>query len=193
MKHDIGSVRSARAKTRRARRYPHVSVAYLRVSKEEQQLGPEAQRATIEAWAARGGVRVASWHLDQLTSVTPTEKRPGLLAALNDLQEHHAGVLIVAKRDRIARDPVLTAGIERIALDHGATLLSAAGEGNGSTPADEFMRGVIHTTARYERALIRARTRNPAPRCEEETRRAHGLVPLRVPGRSRRALGARAG
>ena len=171
---------------------PLVSVATFGVSKEEQQLGPEAQRATIEAWPARGGVRVASWHLDQLTNVTPTEKRPGLLAALNDLQEHHAGVLIVAKRDRIARDPVLTAGIERPPLDHGVTLLQAAGEGNGSTPADEFMRGVIDTTARYERALIRARTQAALAE-EKETRRAHGLVPLRVPGRSRRALGAGAG
>ena len=41
------------------------AVAYLRVSTEDQALGPEAQRAAIEAWAARQGVQVLSWHLDQ--------------------------------------------------------------------------------------------------------------------------------
>jgi DNA invertase Pin-like site-specific DNA recombinase len=41
---------------------PLVAVAYIRVSKDEQRLGPDAQRASIEAWAAREGVSVASWH-----------------------------------------------------------------------------------------------------------------------------------
>ncbi|HEV3193396.1 MAG TPA: recombinase family protein, partial [Polyangiaceae bacterium] len=138
---------------------PRVAVAYIRVSKDEQKLGPEAQRASIEAWAVREGVSVASWHVDQgVCSVTPLDERPALVAALASLREHGAGVLVVAKRDRIARDPVLTAGVERAASEAGAVVLSAAGEGNGSTPADEFMRGVIDSASRYERALIRART-----------------------------------
>ena len=36
----------------------HVAVAYLRVSTQEQDLGPEAQRAAIQMWAERQGVRV---------------------------------------------------------------------------------------------------------------------------------------
>jgi DNA invertase Pin-like site-specific DNA recombinase len=139
---------------------PLVAVAYIRVSKDEQKLGPEAQRASIEAWAAREGVSVASWHVDQgVCSVTPIEGRPALLGALAALREHGAGVLVVAKRDRIARDPGLTASIEHAASEAGAVVRSSAGEGNGSTPADEFMRGVIDSAARYERALIRARTK----------------------------------
>ncbi len=35
---------------------PLVAVAYIRVSKDDQKLGPEAQRAAVEAWAAREGV-----------------------------------------------------------------------------------------------------------------------------------------
>ncbi len=138
---------------------PKVAVAYIRVSKDEQKLGPEAQRASIEAWATREGIAVASWHVDQgVCSVTAIDERPALVAALAALRDHGAGVLAVAKRDRIARDPVLTAGVERAASEAGAVVLSAAGEGNGSTPADEFMRGVIDSPSRYERALIRART-----------------------------------
>jgi DNA invertase Pin-like site-specific DNA recombinase len=139
---------------------PLLAVAYVRVSKDDQKLGPEAQRASIEAWAAREGVSVAAWHVDHgVCSVTPIEGRPGLVAALASLREHGAGVLVVAKRDRIARDVVLTAGVERAAAHTGAAVVSAAGEGNGSTPADAFMRTVIDGAAAYERGLIRARTK----------------------------------
>ncbi len=138
---------------------PLVAVAYIRVSKDDQKLGPEAQRASIEAWAAREGVSVAAWHVDQgVCSVTAIDQRPALVAALGSLREHGAGVLVVAKRDRIARDVVLTAGVERAAASTGAVVVSAAGEGNGSAPADAFMRTVIDGAAAYERALIRART-----------------------------------
>src|ERR1700677_2783307 len=100
---------------------PLVAVAYIRVSKDEQRLGPEAQRASIEAWAAREGVSVAAWCVDQgVCSVTPIDQRPALVAALTALREHGAGVLVVAKRDRIARHPVLTAGVERAAAAAGA-------------------------------------------------------------------------
>jgi DNA invertase Pin-like site-specific DNA recombinase len=139
---------------------PLVAVAYIRVSKDDQRLGPEAQRASIEAWAAREGVSVVAWHVDQgVCSVTAIDARPGLMGALASLREHAAGVLVVAKRDRIARDVVLTAGVERAAGQSGAAVVSAAGEGNGDTPADGFMRTVIDGAAAYERALIRARTK----------------------------------
>jgi len=137
-----------------------VAVAYLRASKDEQRLSPEAQRATVEAWAAREGVQVVAWCVDQgVCSVTPIDGRPALLAALAALREHGAGVLVVAKRDRIARDVVLAAGVEREAARLGARVTSASGEGNGDSPADQFMRTVVDGAAQYERGLIRARTK----------------------------------
>jgi DNA invertase Pin-like site-specific DNA recombinase len=155
-----------------------VAVAYLRVSKDEQRLGPEAQRAAVEAWAAREGVRVASWHVDQgVCSVTPIDGRPALCGALAALREHGAGVLVVAKRDRIARDVVLTAGVERAAASAGARLVSAAGEGNGDTPADGFMRTVIDGAAAYERALIRARTTAALAAKARKGERVSGGIP----------------
>lgn len=139
---------------------PLVAVAYIRVSTEDQKLGPEAQRATIEAWAAREGVHVAAWCVDHgVCSVTPVDERPALCAALVALRDHGAGALVVARRDRIARDVVLAAGIERAAGGAGARVVSAGGEGNGTAPADQFMRTVIDGAAEYERALIRARTK----------------------------------
>lgn len=139
---------------------PLVAVAYLRVSTEEQRLGPEAQRAAIEAWAAREGVSVVAWHVDAgVSGGSDLADRPALLAALTALRVERAGLLVVAKRDRLARDVMISAMVERAAGAAGGVVRSAAGEGNGDTPADAFMRTVIDGAAAYERALIRARTK----------------------------------
>lgn len=136
-----------------------VAIGYVRVSTDEQRLGPEAQRASIEAWAAREGVQVAAWHADHgVSGATPIEGRPGLCGALAALRAEGAGVLAVAKRDRVARDVVIAAMVERATTAAGARLASADGTGNGDTPADAFMRTVIDGAAAYERGLIRART-----------------------------------
>lgn len=148
------------AKRARAPRAPLVAVAYRRVSTEDQTLGPEAQRAAIETFAAREGLTVATWHTDQgVGGAVPLEQRPGLMAALASLGQLGAGVLVVARRDRLARDVVLAALIERLCERQGARLLSAAGEGgDGDDPAGQLMRRIVDAFAEYERALIRART-----------------------------------
>src|ERR1035438_2370252 len=83
-------------------------------------------------------------------------------AALDALGIQGAGVLVVARRDRIARDGVLAGEIEREVARAGARLVSATGEGNGDSPADAFLRTVIDGAAPDERGLIRAAP--PAPR-----------------------------
>ncbi|MFA5787693.1 MAG: recombinase family protein [Actinomycetota bacterium] len=136
-----------------------MAVAYLRASKDEQRLSPEAQRASIEAWSRREGIAVVAWHTDHICSVTEIEGRDGLVAALADLRTLGAGVLVVAKRDRIARDVVLAATIEREVGARGARIASVAGEGTeGNGPSDQLMRGISDLFAQHERALIRART-----------------------------------
>jgi len=137
-----------------------VAVAYLRVSTEDQRLGPEAQRAAIEAWAARSRVTIVAWHVDQgVSGGTDIGDRPALVAALGELRATGAGVLVVAKRDRLARDVYVAATIERAAAACGARVAAADGAGNGETPADAFMRTILDGAAAYERALIRARTK----------------------------------
>jgi site-specific DNA recombinase len=141
---------------------PKVAVAYLRVSTDEQQLGPEAQRAGIERWAAGEGVRVASWHIDQgVSGGAPLAKRKALETALAALAPAGAGLLVVAKRDRLARDVIAAAIIESLAGKAGARVVSAAGEGGagGDDPSAQLMRTLIDAFAQYERAIIRNRTR----------------------------------
>lgn len=137
-----------------------LAVAYLRVSTEEQHLGPEAQRAAITAWAAREGVTVASWHIDAgVSGAADVAARPALAAALGALRADGAGVLVVARRDRLARDVYVAAAIDRAVASSGARVVSADGTGNGDTPADAFMRTILDGAAAYERALIAARTK----------------------------------
>lgn len=139
---------------------PLVAVAYLRVSTEEQHLGPEAQRAAIEAWASRAGARVVAWREDRgLSGSLGLEDRPALSAALADLRPLGAGTLVVAKRDRIARDALIAGTVDRLAERIGARVISADGVGNGGTASDQFMRTILDAAAAFELAQIRARTK----------------------------------
>ena len=139
---------------------PRTAVGYIRVSTEEQHLGPEAQRAAIVAWAAREGVSVLSWHTDAgVSGAAELDNRPALAAALGALRADGAGLLVVAKRDRLARDCYVAAAIDRAVATAGARVVSADGTCNGNTPADDFMRTILDAAAQYERALIRGRTK----------------------------------
>ena len=139
---------------------PLVAVAYLRVSTEDQNLGPEAQRAQIEAWAARAGAVVASWHEDHgISGAKDVAERPGLADALAALRVHGAGVLAVAKRDRLARDVLIAGTVDHLVGRAGARVVSADGIGNGDSPADQFMRTILDGASAFERAQIRGRTK----------------------------------
>jgi len=145
---------------RKAAQTAKTAVAYVRMSKDEQKNSPESQRAAIEAWAKHEGITIAAWHADLgVTGSTPVADRPGLLAALTDVRERKATMLVVAKRDRLARDVVIAANVETLTKDVGAQVVSAGGEGNGDSPADGFLRHVVDAAAEYERGLIRARTK----------------------------------
>jgi DNA invertase Pin-like site-specific DNA recombinase len=149
-------------RTARRTANPLLAVAYVRVSTEEQSLGPDAQRAAIESWAARAKIEIVAWHEDRgVSGAAAIEERPGLLAALAALETHGAGVLVVAKRDRLARDVMLAAMAERLVERVGARVVSAAGEGTESDdPTSVLMRSIIDAFAQYERAVIRSRTKS---------------------------------
>jgi len=177
-----GSVTSRPARDRKGQEKrvtsPLVAVAYLRVSTEEQSLGPEAQRAQIEAWASREGVQIRSWCLDQgVSGASPVDERPGFLEALQEVEALGAGFLVVAKWDRLGRDVYLSATIERLVERLGAQIQSADGAGNGTGPEQMLMRRLLQAFAEYERALIRSRTR-AALRAKRARMERAGGIPL---------------
>jgi site-specific DNA recombinase len=137
-----------------------VAVAYLRVSTEEQSLGPEAQRSAIRSWATARSVRVASWHEDRgVSGGAELVDRPALLAALEALVHCRAGQLVVAKRDRLARDVLEAGAIEAAAASRGARVVSADGVADGNDPTTILLRQLLDSFAQFEREMIRARTK----------------------------------
>ncbi len=135
-------------------------VGYVRVSTDDQNLGPEAQTAALRAWCEREGDELAATFTDHgVSGAAPLERRPGLVQAVDALKPIGATVLLVAKRDRLARDIVVTAMVERLVERQGGAVLAADGTGNVDGPEGMLMRGIVDLFAQYERAIIRARTR----------------------------------
>lgn len=137
---------------------PRRALAYLRVSTDDQALGLEAQRSAIERWAKLAGVDVVQWYTDDgVSGGAALEDRPQLLAALTDLHMHRAGVFVVARRDRLARDVAVSLAVEQLVLKRGAKIQAADGAGNGDSPEARLMRVMLDAFAEYERAVIRLR------------------------------------
>ena len=134
------------------------AIGYIRVSTEDQHLGPEAQRETLGKWATANGVTLVAIYEEAVSGGAELADRVQLMETIDALKEYGAGVLLVAKRDRLARDTMLAAMIERLVERAGGRVVSADGVGNGTGPEAALMRGIIDVFAQYERALIRTRT-----------------------------------
>ena len=110
------------------------AIGYVRVSTEQQAesgLGLEAQQSSITAAAARLGLEFSRTFVDAGTSGSlAIEDRPVLLDAVAAVRR--GDVLLVAKRDRLGRDVIAVAMIERLIAKRGARVVSAAGEGTDS-------------------------------------------------------------
>lgn len=130
---------------------PTSIVAYYRVSTKRQNLGLEAQRRTVESYAARVGASIVE-------SFTEKESgkecdRPGLNLALATARKHRA-LLVVAKADRLSRDIAYAAhivfhgGVDVLALDIPEEAMG-----------DALMFGVHFGLAQKEAAMISARTK----------------------------------
>lgn len=144
-------------------------IGLCRVSTDKQAVGPETQRKAMEAWCAERHVSLAATYVEPgVHGDTELEKRTELLAAIDLCGK--GDTLLVMKRDRLARDPVICAMVERLLARKGAKLVSVAGEGNGDTPQDELFRMMMDAFARYELLLIRARTKAALA-----TKRARGV------------------
>lgn len=159
---------------------PSRAFGYLRVSTDQQAdsgLGLEAQRAAIEAAAGRLGLVLAGVFTDEAVSgALDLESRPSLFAAVQGLRR--GDVLIVAKRDRLGRDLVGVAMIERSIMRKGARIISAAGEGTEGTDASAMLqRQILDVFAEYERRLIGQRTK-AALRAKRERGERAGNLPF---------------
>lgn len=143
---------------------PSQVVGYLRVSTEEQVvsgLGLKAQEAAIRtAAAARGADLVAVYSDPGLSGSVAPEDRPGLTDALAAVGAGKAGVLMVAKLDRLTRTILDFALLMQRSQREGWALVTLDLGVDTSTPQGELMANVFATFAQFERRLIGQRTKD---------------------------------
>jgi DNA invertase Pin-like site-specific DNA recombinase len=150
---------------------------YLRVSTDQQVnsgLGLEAQRQLCLKMVPNGS-QVIEFADEGYSGALEMEKRPALLQALNNLSKDD--ILLIAKRDRIGRDPIVNAMIERAVERKKARLISASGDVNdGKDPSSILMRRMVDAFAEYERLIIGERTRYALAELKREGKRT-GHIP----------------
>jgi site-specific DNA recombinase len=138
------------------------AIAYLRCSTDEQadsRAGLDAQLHAIRSWADKHGIELVATFSDAgVSGAAPLDKRTGLLDAVNALGR--GDILVVAKRDRLSRDPVSAAVVERMVAKSKGRIVSAAGEGtDDDEPTSILLRRIVDAFSEHERLLIAARTR----------------------------------
>ena len=138
------------------------AIGYRRISKDrgDNGLGLAAQKKAIKDEADRLGLTLADTFTDNgVSGGARIEKRVQLMSAVAALRP--GDKLIVARRDRLARDYMLAGWIRKEVRKRGAEIVSAAGEGNGDAddPTAKLMQTIVDAFAEYERDLIRARTK----------------------------------
>jgi DNA invertase Pin-like site-specific DNA recombinase len=136
-------------------------LAYVRVSSEEQadsRAGLEAQRGAIRRECERRGWQIVEVIEDAGYSAKDL-KRPGVRAALEQLERKRADGLVVAKLDRLSRSMLDFTSVMAKAQKEGWALVALDCAVDTTTPAGEAMAHVLATFAQFERRLIGQRTR----------------------------------
>jgi DNA invertase Pin-like site-specific DNA recombinase len=137
------------------------TIGYLRVSTQEQadtRYGLEAQRAAIEAEAAKRGWGNVEWIEDAGYSGKSLD-RPGIQYALTELGAGRADVLVAAKLDRLSRKVIDFAGLMDASHSERWALVVLDCDVDTTTPQGEMMAGVMSTFAQFERRCISARVK----------------------------------
>src|SRR2546421_7191499 len=131
------------------------AIGYLRVSTREQGrsgLGLAAQRFEIEAFGAREGFSVKSWHQDVQTGAgaDALQLRLGLAEALKEARAARCP-LIVSRLDRLSRNVHFITGL----MEHKVHFVVAA----LGRDCDDFTLHIYASLAEQERKLISERTK----------------------------------
>lgn len=152
------------------------AIGYVRVSTDDQALGAEAQRHRLREWCDLQGLELVAIYEDVgVSGGAPLEKRPGILDAINALKP--GWTLLATKRDRLARDMMYVAMIERLVTREHATVYTCDGGGNGDSPEDFILRGMMDLFATYERLVIKARTKTAMAQMKRQGQRISRFAP----------------
>lgn len=138
---------------------PRRAVLYTRVSSEEQVDGTslETQLLACKRKADQLNAEVIDHHEDAGKSGALYLGRPGLQAALKDLESSKADTLIIYNLSRCARDVGHQIDIKRRVKQAGGELVFCT-ESYADTPSGNLQMGIMSQFAEFEREIIRERT-----------------------------------
>jgi DNA invertase Pin-like site-specific DNA recombinase len=111
-------------------------------------LGLKAQREAIELESIRRGWGLVAVHDDAGRS-GKSIKRPGLEAALSDVDQGRADALVVAKLDRLSRSLADFAALMERSRRKGWSLVALDLGVDTSTPSGEFLVNVLASAAQW--------------------------------------------
>ncbi len=135
------------------------AVAYVRLGRhahaDRHRL--DSQREQVAGYAHREGIWLMAVYEDRgVSGSTPLAARPGLSQALAVVRGRAADILLVARPDRVAPDPLVGALIEREFEQAGGRVVYAEG-GAEDGSQNQLTREALDSIAEYERASLVAR------------------------------------
>jgi DNA invertase Pin-like site-specific DNA recombinase len=137
------------------------AIGYTRVSTQEQVhgFGLDVQRQAVRDYCKSHGLALVAMHTDEgLSGSNGLDTRQGLATALAAIERHEAGVLVVYRLDRLARDLVLQETTITRLRAAGASVLSVTEPDIDSEDGTRVLvRQILGAVGQYERALIRGR------------------------------------
>lgn len=157
---------------------PLRAVIYCRVSSEEQAengTSLETQELACLRKAAELGASVVGVFRDEGVSGGLYLTREGLQSAIAEIETAKASLLIIAKRDRMARDLDAARDIQRRVAKAGGRIVSCDGLNFENNAIGRFVASQIDGFAEYEKEAIRERTWGGRNRRAEQ-----GIQPYRT-------------
>ena len=134
----------------------------------------ETQEALCRELAEQKGIEVKNVFNDPDVS-GKDEFREKLWFAIDDVKKND--VIIVYKRDRLARNVYLSEQINRSVKKRGGTILAVSGDIEGDGPEHEMIRQILASIAEYERKLIGMRTSHAMKHHQKHGRRMSSNCP----------------
>lgn len=135
----------------------------------------EVQFAYCEEYAIKKGWDIRERFDDPDVSGSD-EFREKLWAAIESLKKGE--VLLVYKRDRLARNVYLSESINRAVSKKGATIVAVDGDVAGDGPEQQLIRQVVAAMAEYERKITARRTSAALRLYQSQGRRMSARVPF---------------
>ncbi len=133
------------------------AIGYLRGSPRSEMVNPEIeeeQRAALRAWCRAHGAELVAIYDELVCASGPLDERHALLGALDGLRKLDAGVLVVARRERVG-SAVQVALVQHLARTHGA-VLAIADELEGERLVSEG--DLAEAFAELERVILQSRS-----------------------------------